>query len=80
MISIKSLAQTEFGEEGLNDLVQMIEAVTIFLMRVLPFGFLCGTLWKIHCIYQSIHSTEADVNVISRSKIRRILEAPRELS
>ncbi|ERJ84956.1 hypothetical protein HMPREF1987_00210 [Peptostreptococcaceae bacterium oral taxon 113 str. W5053] len=63
MISIKSLAQTEFGEEGLNGLVQMIEAVTIFLMRVLPFGFLCGTLWKIHC-NQSIHSTEADVNAI----------------
>ena len=45
-------------------LIQMIEAVTIFLMRVLPFGFLCGTLWKIHCTHQSIHSTEADVNAI----------------
>ena len=35
------------------------------LIYNLLFGFLCGTLWKIHCIYQSIHSTEADVNAIS---------------
>ena len=45
-------------------LVQMIETVTIFLMSVLPFGFLCGTLWKIHSIHQSVHSSEADVNAI----------------
>ena len=45
-------------------LVQIIEAVTIFIMSVLPFGFLCGTLLKIHNIHQSVDSSEADVNAI----------------
>ena len=51
-------------ERRIELLLQMIEAVAVFLMRMLPFGFLCGPLWKIHCIHQSIHSTEADVNAI----------------
>ena len=42
----------------------MILTRTIIFPGTLPLGFFSGSLRKVHCVHQSVHSAETDVNAI----------------